>query len=933
VAADDTDADASGAPTLSVEAVSPRDARRRIVPGDRIGRYRVTRRIGAGGMGLVYLARDPQLDRDVAIKLLRPEVAQSKTRLLREGQAAARLNHPNVVSVYDVGSLGDDLFIAMEYVPGTTLGAWLGAAPRRWRDVLDRYRAAGRGLAAAHRAGIVHRDFKPENVLLADDGRVLVTDFGLAHADDAPRPGGAEIGEDVTRTIGVVGTPAYMSPEQFRADPVDARSDQFSFCLALWEGLYGERPFEVISGATTVEALADAVLAGRIRPPPRRRAPGRIERALRRGLANDPAARFPAMEALLTALTPHDRRRVVAAVAAGALAITALGIILFPAADAPTCVIDPGRIDALWSPAARRAYVTGADPAQLADDARGFDRFAARWKATARDVCARGRDRARPAACLADALRDLENALARADRSFWPEIADPRACADAATPKTHELRSQLGSIDPSGAIAPDGGLAAFSGGRILQALIDRDGTPVRPEVVTGVGRIFAWTDDGALIARAGDAIVRIDVATGARTRLPWPADLRAISPDVALAARVQNGEVVVVDRDGALRARAAAPGEDHAVVFAPDGRRAAFIGNDGGWYLVVVDLRTGRHTRTALRVHGDAGGTIAVAWPRPGQLVLSGAARRRDDEALWLAELTDEGGLVAPPTILVPPRSRTIMDLLHVRGDRALVVMVDVPQQHYRWRDGRATLLPGLLEGRVRSADAARAQLVIVDEDDAVAIDVAGAIVGRGSSVDGVDPILRGGALWFGRREGGALVLAGPGEQRLSGAPDGELVHLRCGVAGGCYARWQVADGARYTVLGDRALGAAFTLAGPPVDLDITRDGRRALAMFHDRVVEHDLVAGTSRVLHRESPECEVHRARWTVSARAFVYFATCGPERHLRIQVAAPGATPRTVTTIHAYPHGLEPLGEDDFVYSVVDYQSRLVMIDGLPF
>ena len=221
--------------------------------------------LGSGGMGVVYAAFDPELNRRVAIKLVRAELGRDehgRARMVREAQAMARLSHPNVVSVYDVGIAGDgSLFIAIELVEGGTLSDWLRQSPRSGRDVLAMFIAAGRGLAAAHRAGLVHRDFKPENVLVGTDGRPRVTDFGLVCADSAdnadsvverttdPEPISLSSSSDSLQTpltnAGVVmGTPGYMSPEQCASLPTDARSDQFSFCAALYRALYGERPFE-----------------------------------------------------------------------------------------------------------------------------------------------------------------------------------------------------------------------------------------------------------------------------------------------------------------------------------------------------------------------------------------------------------------------------------------------------------------------------------------------------------------------------------------------------------------------------------------------------------------------------------------------------------------------------------------------------------------
>lgn len=282
----------------------------------RIGRFILRETLGAGGMGIVYAAHDPQLDRRIALKLVKPDggqTAKDEARLTREAKSMARLSHPNVVQIHEIGVWEGRVFIAMELVAGRTLAAWLSTGERSWREIIAIFLEAGRGLVAAHGVGVVHRDFKPENVLCGDDGRVRVTDFGLARgsatterdgATDGPRDpqSGTAIGA-VTTTHTIAGTPAYMAPEVFLGEPATAASDQFSFCVALYHALHGVRPF---AGANRA-ALMSAVIAGERQEPPRLRIPRRIHRALVRGLSRAPAERFPTMEALLAALAPGPR--------------------------------------------------------------------------------------------------------------------------------------------------------------------------------------------------------------------------------------------------------------------------------------------------------------------------------------------------------------------------------------------------------------------------------------------------------------------------------------------------------------------------------------------------------------------------------------------------------------------------------------------------
>src|SRR5579859_4290786 len=271
-----------------------------------VGRYVVVDVLGAGAMGRVYLAYDPELDRKVALKLLHARVADPRleARLRREAKAMARASHAEVITVYDAGRHGSQLFIAMELVEGGTLRQWVTASHRAWREVLAVYLRAGRGLAQAHAAGLVHRDFKPDNVLIGRDGRVRVTDFGLAravHASEdeappAPAAGTEAVEASLTRTGALLGTPAYMAPEQLRGKPADARSDAYAFCVSLYEGLYGHRPFE---GATLGEQLA-AKEKERVRAAPAgARVPPRLRRVLLAGLRARPADRPASMAELL----------------------------------------------------------------------------------------------------------------------------------------------------------------------------------------------------------------------------------------------------------------------------------------------------------------------------------------------------------------------------------------------------------------------------------------------------------------------------------------------------------------------------------------------------------------------------------------------------------------------------------------------------------
>lgn len=317
---------------MAIDVTQPEEPGERAAPAPQvIGRFVVERQLGAGGFGIVLLAYDPTLDRHVALKLLwRGGTAGSegRTRLVREAQAMAKLRHPNVVTVYEAGIHDAQVFLAMEYVAGGTLRAKLSATELDVWGKLALFVAAGRGLAAAHDAGLVHRDFKPDNVLIDETGVPKVTDFGLAARSDATAAGPRRPGSDLdalatplTQTGDVMGTPRFMAPEQHEAKPTDARTDQFSFCVALYDALFGVAPFR----GETVGALRHSVLNDTPVPPSDRRdVPPRVASAILRGLSRDPDARFPSMAALIAELAPPSPRRQRGALVAVAIGIPAL---------------------------------------------------------------------------------------------------------------------------------------------------------------------------------------------------------------------------------------------------------------------------------------------------------------------------------------------------------------------------------------------------------------------------------------------------------------------------------------------------------------------------------------------------------------------------------------------------------------------------------
>ena len=423
--------------------------------GAQLGKYRLDRILGEGGMGVVWAAHDPDLERAVAIKLLRHADAttQLRQRLLREARAMAKLKHANVLTVYEVGTVDDRDYIAMELVDGQSLDTWIIHATyeERWEAIL----AAGRGLAAAHAAGVVHRDFKPHNVLRSRNGRVLVTDFGLARGmvgEDEPfsetRSGDAVLDTPMTQTGALIGTPAYMAPEQYRGAAPDPRTDQFAFCVTAWQALTGDRPFK----GATLEEMRDAVEGGVAHIPTK--LPKAVRSVLARGLDPDPAKRYATLEELLDALEraaklPLRRRGFLFA----AFGIMMTGVLLFVLThkDKRAAADDCDHPELLFA-----ATYTHGQLAGRSGDA--IDQFGKRWADAYTQACRSAPD-AKPArtACLQGALDDVAALTlmlrqARPDRTEQFDTAsllpNLRACESASplapvlVPRTEPARTR-----------------------------------------------------------------------------------------------------------------------------------------------------------------------------------------------------------------------------------------------------------------------------------------------------------------------------------------------------------------------------------------------------------------------------------------------------------------------------------------------------------
>ncbi|MEM6994142.1 MAG: serine/threonine-protein kinase [Myxococcota bacterium] len=492
--------------------------------GQSLGRYVLGQQLGAGAMGIVYSATDPELDRRVAIKLLRPQGGREHDAksLLEEARAMARLSHPNVITVHDVGAVGGRVFLAMEEVDGETLTSWL-SVPRTTGQLLDTLIAAGRGLAAAHDRGLVHRDFKPDNVMVGSDGRVLVTDFGVAIDDSEAR---AEIAsgtapsdavDELSYQGALVGTPAYMAPEQFLGTPADTRSDQFSFCVSAYEALYGHRPYQ----GSTAGAVFLAMANDEISPPgDDRSVPAWLHRAVVRGLSKAPDDRFASMHELLAELSRGRRpRRWATGVAA--IGLCGAALVAFRGNEAQTEVCHAGaqHLAGVWDEAQASALTAALTAEESATGRETLERVTMRLDRYA-EAWAKMRDES----CRAT----LRGEQSQSDGDLR------NACLDRRLHSVAQVVSVLREADPGvvrNAVATVAGLVPLAACADLDSLRSKRLPPERPADVArareGIDRVGALVTAGRF-----DTALRVaDELQAAADDLDYP----PLTIEVALA--------------------------------------------------------------------------------------------------------------------------------------------------------------------------------------------------------------------------------------------------------------------------------------------------------------------------------------------------------------------------------------------------------------
>ena len=662
-----------------------------LVRGAEIGRYTLLENIGRGATAEVHTAYDPQLDRKIALKLLHTGVRGS---LLREAQALARLAHPNVVSVFEIGEHDGHAFVAMEFVAGETLASWM-ARRAPWPRVVEIFLGAGRGLAAAHRVGIVHRDFKPENVLVGSDGRPRVVDFGLARntrRGDSLMPLDENGVTTLTAPGVAVGTPAYMAPEQLRGEDATAASDQFAFCVALWEALYGVRPFADVRGRARLTAIERGAVGD---PLPDARVPMRLRRVLVRGLAASPASRWPSLDHLLAALEralPGRRRAITAGILAAVVGIGTTVAITTPRSSPPAapCASAGTELAADWNDQLRTALRTrlatlGAyGREEETRIASMLDEQAVQWSAASR------------AACVANNRRELTQQLY--ERTLGCLQRARSAFMTAVDVVAHTSAESLPDAIVAVRSLPDPGAC-----RAL-TLVARVAPPPR-EIADAAAATDLEIERARILALAGNADAVARAANVAAT-----SERSGYLPHVA-RARLAEGTAWLVRRD----VKALAPLERAAKAALQAGDDATFVEAYARWLFAtalarrdVAAARAGLELAEpiALRLTLEESFARALLFNNAGALHL--AAEDRDSARRWFERAIAE------------PRTRTgDLELVAAYGNLAL--LTDDPGARAALiASERSVLEAGLGPNHPRTLDAAQ-KTAMTEPDSATA--------------------------------------------------------------------------------------------------------------------------------------------------------------------------------------------------------------------
>ncbi len=730
----------------------------------KIGRYTVVRPIGAGGMGMVYAAYDEELDRRIAVKLLRSGSSeQDRARLFREAQAMAKLSHPNVVTVHEVGTFEDQVYVAMEFVRGENLRDWLQEEARPWRAIVGAFVLASKGLEAAHDVGLVHRDFKPANVLVGDDGQIMVSDFGLVRtagdaldeAAFADRGAAARtpLSTSLTMTGMIMGTPAYMSPEQHRGQVTDARSDQFSFCVALYEALYGVLPFP----GQTLHELSASVTAGQLREPPREsRVPSWVARVLARGLATDPAERWPTIAALLAELA-RDPERAARVRRSALLIIVAVAAVILGLAWLVRERSEAAEASALAEEAAQRKKDAAERErdrafADLEDQLKETERALAEAKQQ-RELAESQTRRAEEQTRLAEERRgeaetqrretegqrqEAERQRQEAEHQTGRAVAEARRARDAT-----RLAQSLGSAadDPTTVLAllreteapaetPGWVSAAVDTllkpvseailrahqGTVRGAAFSPDGSTIATAADDGEVLLWRWrsgetrrlgshrgpvasvefSGDGAQVLTAsqdGKVILWAEDRAPIELEHPGPVTLARFSPDgrsIATAARDNAVRLWPAD-GGEARVLGRHHGPVHALLFSPSGDRVATASADGTARIWPVSAKA-----SAAVLGHHPGAVRALAFDRTGERVATAA----QDGVVRLYEL----GAGKPPRELRGHESDVIAVAFTRDGRLLISASLDGTARLWPLPEGEPIVLRGH-RGRIYSAE------------------------------------------------------------------------------------------------------------------------------------------------------------------------------------------------------------------------------------